>query len=278
MKLAYFPNQCALNSRPVMDAFLTSCEAAGAAVVTNSMSADAAVIWSQLWAGRMRGNRDVWDHYRSQGKPIIVLEVGALKRNVTWRVMLNGKHCPLQSQNNSHRADSLGLSAQPWRLGGEHILIALQRNDSNLWQGMAPTSQWVQQTVAALQSVTDKKIVVRSHPRQPIRLPGIQVQQPVSIPGTYDDFDFVQSLENVYAVINHNSSSAVQAILNGIPAVVSTTSIAAPVAATDLSCINNLIRPDRQQWINDLAWSEWTVEEIAQGIPLQLLNISKTSI
>lgn len=278
MKLAYFPNQCALNARPVMDAFLTSCEAAGAAVVTNSMSADAAVIWSQLWAGRMRDNRGVWDHYRSQGKPIIVLEVGALKRNVTWRVMLNGKHCPLQSQNNSHRADSLGLSARPWRLGGEHILIALQRNDSNLWQGMAPTSQWVQQTVAALQSVTDKKIVVRSHPRQPIRLPGIQVQQPVSIPGTYDDFDFVQSLENVYAVVNHNSSSAVQAILNGIPAVVSTTSIAAPVAATDLSCINNLIRPDRQQWINDLAWSEWTVEEIAQGIPLQLLNISKTSI
>ena len=273
MKLAYFPNQCALNARPVIDAFLTSCESAGITVVTNSMNADVAVIWSQLWAGRMRANRGVWDHYRLQGKSVIVLEVGALKRNTTWRVMLNGKHCPLQSQNTSYRADSLGLLAQPWRGEGEHIVIALQRSDSNLWQGMPLTEQWVQQTVAVLQSVTDRKIVVRTHPRQAIKLPNIDVQQPISVPGTYDDFDFIDSLSNVYAVVNHNSSSAVQAILNGVPAVVSATSIAAPVAVTDVSCINNLIRPDRTQWINDLAWSEWTVEEIAGGLPLQLLNI-----
>jgi hypothetical protein len=31
-------------------------------------------------------NKLVWDHYRSQGKPVIVVEVNGLIRNKTWRI------------------------------------------------------------------------------------------------------------------------------------------------------------------------------------------------
>ena len=30
-------------------------------------------------------------------------------------------------------------------------------------------------------------------------------------------------------------------------------------------------RPDRQQWLNDLCWTEWTQEEMEQGIPQKLI-------
>jgi len=30
--------------------------------------------------------------------------------------------------------------------------------------------------------------------------------------------------------------------------------------------------PDRTQWLNDYAWTEYTVEEIAAGLPLKRLT------
>jgi len=30
--------------------------------------------------------------------------------------------------------------------------------------------------------------------------------------------------------------------------------------------------PDRTQWLNDYAWTEFTIQEISQGIPLKRLT------
>ena len=54
------------------------------------MDADAALIWSVLWFGQMGKNKEVWDRYRAQGKPVIVIEVGGLIRNETWKLGING--------------------------------------------------------------------------------------------------------------------------------------------------------------------------------------------
>ena len=35
-------------------------------------------------------NKVVWDEAQRQGKPVIVLEVGGIKRGITWKVGLNG--------------------------------------------------------------------------------------------------------------------------------------------------------------------------------------------
>ena len=53
------------------------------------MTADAAVIWSVLWHGRMRANRAVYEHYRSQNRPVIVIDIGALYRGTTWKLAVN---------------------------------------------------------------------------------------------------------------------------------------------------------------------------------------------
>ena len=87
--LTWFENQCALNSPDVMRAFLAGAQRVGYDIVPSSMTADVAVIWSVLWFGRMRENQKVYEHYRKQGKPVIVIDIGALNRGVTWKVAVN---------------------------------------------------------------------------------------------------------------------------------------------------------------------------------------------
>jgi hypothetical protein len=265
MRIAYFPKYIALNAAPVLDAFLQGCRRHGIMVEENSMTADAAVIWSQLWSGRMMPNRDVWTAYQSRRAPVFVLEVGALRRNHTWRLLLNGENCIYQHGHDDARGRSLGLRCDPWKSHGHEIIVCLQRQDSQQWHGMPDPRSWAQDIVSQLEKYTDRPIRIRCHPRQRIDF-GVLSQFPQAIPNTYDDFDFESSIDHAWAVVNWNSGPGTQATILGVPAFVSPRSIAAPVANIDLSLIETPARPDRTQWLNDLAHTEYFIEEIQQGL------------
>ena len=89
MNVAYFPNQCAQNSSPVMTAVINSLRRAGHVCIENSLDADAAIIWSVLWSGRMAANQAIWHHYRQADRPVIVIDIGTLYRGETWKMALN---------------------------------------------------------------------------------------------------------------------------------------------------------------------------------------------
>lgn len=277
MKIAYFPTQIALNAKPVMDAFLQGCRQLGIETVENSTEADAAVIWSVLWHGRMKSNESIYRLYQEQNKPVFVLEVGMLKRGITWKLGVNGtgldNSCIAELIPN--RSKQLGIKLKPWTNSGYNIVIACQRNDSEQWAGQPPTVVWLSDIARKIRQYTDKPIVIRPHPRQRIaNIPGCVIESPKPIPGTYDNFDYDQCLKNAWAVINHNSGPGPQAILKGVPAFVGSTSLAAPVANLDLADIENPLRPNREEWLNWLCHTEWTVDEIAQGQPLKRLLFS----
>ena len=118
MRFSLWTNNGALNSKPIFNAFAHSCVQLGHDVVYNDPSADVDVIWSILWHGRMAPNKEVWDKAQVNKKPVIVLEVGGLKRGTTWKVGLNGINRDAYFgglHNNSSRADALGLFLKPWR-------------------------------------------------------------------------------------------------------------------------------------------------------------------
>ena len=95
-------------------------------------------------------------------------------------------------------------------------------------------------------------------------------QIPTMIENTYDDYDL--HFSNEWAVISWSSNPGIHAVLNGIPAFVGEQSLAFDVANTDLSKIEQPNMPDRTQWLNDYAYTEWTIEEIAQGTPFSRLT------
>jgi hypothetical protein len=268
MKFSLFNNFGALNSAPVFAAIEQGLKSLGHQVVHNEYDADAAVIWSMLWTGRMQGNREVWKTY--QNKPIIVAEVGMLDRGNTWKIGLNGTgvSCYNFTDLIASRAIDLGLTLAPWRTNGNHIVIALQRQDSQQWSGLPDTQAWVNDVCNRLKKYTDRPIVIRSHPRQNIIPTAIS---PNKIANSYDCFDFDQSLKNAWAVVNWSSGPGPQSIINGVPAFVGTDSLASLVSTFNLAEIENPAMPDRGSWLNIIAHSEWTLDEIASGHPIQRL-------
>ena len=270
MNISIFNRFGALNSVPIFEAFQEGCKKHRIRVSQHDSSADVAVIWSQLWVGRMAPNRAVWKEFTDSGRPVIVMEVGQLMRGVTWKMGLNGVNARAWWGEGTEpdRVRKLAMRLQPWH-PGDHILIAMQRSDSEQWAGLPPADQWLTQTISRIQEHTDRPIVVRPHPRQKLPLmPGIRIQQPQALRGTYDEFDFRSSLGRAWAVINENSGPGTQSIIDGIPAFVGVDSMAAPVANQDFSLIENPLMPERAQWLEQLCHTEWTVNEIRSGHPI----------
>ena len=277
MRVSIFDQYGALNSAPVFAAVRAGLDSIG--IEHNSMdsSADVAVIWSQLWHGRMKHNQGVWETFRNSNRPVVVVEVGMLRRGSTWKLGVNG------TGNNAYygrdlipgRAAQLRLEAKSWTNSGYNIVIAAQRSDSQQWAGQPPTVAWLTETANAIRKYTDRPIVIRPHPRQRISdIPGCVIEMPRPIPGTYDSFDYERCLSTAWAVVNHNSGPGSLAVLSGVPAFVHSSSLAALVGNTDLSAINNPLRPDRTAWLERLAHTEWYTEEIASGLPLKRLLLS----
>ena len=278
MKFSLFREHGAQNSKPVFDAFADSLRSNGHVVVDNSYDCDVGVIWSVLWNGRMAPNKKVWEDFHNLNKKIIVLEVGGLVRGKTWKVAINGINRDANfgsSGNDSARANELGLTLKPWSLGGDRIIICGQHDKSNQWKDMPTMSTWLLNTIKEIRERTDMPIVWRPHPRCPV--PGIEHEyknvkreQPIQVKDTYDDFDF--DCTGAYAVVNWSSNPATHAVMQGVPVFVGPSSLAWPVGNKDFSTIGMPKRPDRTQWLNDIAHTEWTLDEIAQGKPLNRLT------
>jgi hypothetical protein len=274
MKFSLWTDYGALNSKPIFDAFANSLNNNGHDVAYNDTSADINVIWSVLFNGRMAGNKAVWE----QQKPTIVLEVGGIKRGTTWKVGLNGINRDAYfgpSGNSSDRVRLLGLQVKPWKYDGEYILIAGQHDKSLQWKDMPSMSTWVHDTITFIRAQTDRPIIFRPHPRCP--LPAIEYdfknvkrQTPKQIKNTYDDFDM--RFDNIWATVSWSSNPGVHSIINGVPAFTGPSSLAFDVAEQNLRNIENPLYGDRTQWLNDYAHTEYTIEEISQGLPLKHLT------
>ena len=274
MKFSLWTQYGALNSKPIFDAFANSLNSNGHVVVYNDSSADINVIWSVLFNGRMAGNKAVWE----QQKPTIVLEVGGIKRGTTWKVGLNGINRDAYfgpSSNNNTRANELGLKLSPWKYTGEYILIAGQHDKSLQWKDMPSMATWVHDTITFIRAQTDRPIIFRPHSRCPLLaiehdFKDVKRQTPKQIQNTYDDFDM--QFDNIWATVSWSSNPGIHSVINGVPAFTGPSSLAFDVAEQNLRNIDNPLYCDRTQWLNDYAHTEYTIEEISQGIPLKHLT------
>jgi hypothetical protein len=273
MRVAYFPNSCAQNSGPVMTALLSSLRRQGHTVVENSMDADAAVIWSVLWSGRMAANQAVWSHYRSQGRPVIIADVGALYRGETWKIAVNSitatGYYGHQENLDPDRPRKLGISLAINLSRNPRIVIAAQHAQSLQVANIDSMESWILQQVHTLRQITDRPLVIRAHPRSrldPNKLPkNIDLEMPVKIENTYDSYNLAF---DCHAMINYNSGPGIQAALAGTRPIVDRSSLAWPVSVA-IADIEQPYTVDRDQWLTEICHTEYTVEEIRSGLWLK---------
>lgn len=271
--IAYFPLQCANNSRPVMSAALDVLQGAGILTQENSMDCDAAIIWSVLWHGRMQNNQQVYQHYRSQGKPVIIIEVGALYRGTTWKIAVNNitanGHYGHTENLDWDRPRKLGVSLAITAFHRPEILIAAQHQHSLQVEDLPSMEAWIYRQIVRLREITDRPIIVRPHPRSalnPKLLPSnIVFEEPHHLANTYDNFDLHF---DCHAVINYNSGPGIQAAISGTRPIVDRSSLAYPVSVS----YAELEQPyliDRDKWLVEICHTEYTLSEIKQGLWLK---------
>lgn len=278
MKISIFPRFGASNSSPVFQSFCNGAKKLGYEVVEHDQNADAMVIWSVLWHGKMKNNQEIWNFSKKSGKKIIVLEVGGLFRGKTWRVGLNhinnlgffGK----KENYDLNRPKKLGIFLKTPQKVGDNILICGQHSKSQQWVNRPPPEKWLVDLVNKIKKHSDRKIVFRPHPRdyewcQFLPKLGIDIRIPKKVTGTYDDFDHDQEFLNAWCVFNPCSNTGIQAAIAGIPVFTEFDSLAYPVSNKDFSKIENPEIFNKENWLLDICHTEWMDYELEEGYPLR---------
>ena len=276
MKLEVWTQHGPLNSEPIFKAFIKSLQDAGDDVVLNKSSdADVAVIWSVLWLGKMRNYKQIWQRYKQANKPVIVLEVGGLRRNKSFKIAINGVNGKADFANqevDGKRWHLFEHTLKPWQQTGQTIILLRQHHASEQWAGMPDMRTWFESQVQQIRKYTDRPIQIRPHPRNNVvfdlkKYTNVTLKNPVIDVSKIDDTDFTDTLKDAWAVVNHSSNPAMEAVINGIPVFVSEASLCHEVGNHSLDTINNPVMPDRKYWINKLSYTEWFPNEIEKGLP-----------
>jgi hypothetical protein len=276
MRIEAWPMHGPLNSKAIFEKFIQSMQATGEEVhINKETNADVAVIWSVLWRGRMQSYKAIWERYRSQGKPVIVIEVGGLRRNLSFKIGINGINRDADFANqefDDKRWPLFKHELRPWNQTGDLIVICGQHDTSEQWRGLPRMSRWLEQQITQIRKYTTRPILVRPHPRNIIgfdetKFKNVKVRLPKRDYRTYDDTDFKATLERTWAVVNHSSNPAIEAVMKGIPVFVSESSLCYDVGNISLADINAPAMPNRSAWSNKLSYTEWFEDEIEQGLP-----------
>ena len=166
-----------------------------------------------------------------------------------------------------------GVQLKPWRQTGNHILMCLQRDGGWSMAGW-DVIDWALKNIIELRKYSDRPIRIRPHPGdkkaskycdrllklcQGRGLGNIGISQPES--SLTDDFAMC------WAVVNHNSSPGVAAIIEGIPVILtdSDRSQARDMATLGIHRIENPLLPDRDAWIQRISQFHWNHAEVESG-------------
>ena len=272
--IAYYPLQRALNGGPPMTAMLVALRTAGIETHDRGQDSDAVLIWSSLWSGRMAANESVYRHYRSQGKPVIIIDIGALNRGTTWKVAVNN----INATGYYGHLDNLDWD-RPWKMNlklrvpansKSHIVIAAQHTQSEQLAGV-DLNKWIHAQIQLIKQHTDRPIHVRPHPRCSLNttsFAGVRVESPSRVSNTYDSFDLGL---DCHAIVNYNSGPGIQAAIAGVRPVVDASSLAHPVRVA-IADIEKPYVTDRDLWLTQISHTEYTVPELEQGLWLKRIK------
>ena len=211
---------------------------------------DLAVMWSHRF-------HDIIERQRSLDRDYLVLERGYFgSRNHWTSIGFNGLHGRAEFKNEGSPGDRWKHwedQMQPWSTGGDYALILGQVPLDQATHGMDSEGLYIQ--TAETMRARGLEVQFRPHPVAPTyRVPGIPTREG-SLAG---------ALAQAALTVSINSASSIAAVLAGVPSIVlDKGSMAWPVTAHDLD--ETPPRPDRTQWAYNLAYTQWSREEIKSG-------------
>jgi hypothetical protein len=214
------------------------------------------------------------------GRRALVMERGYVGDRFAWTSMgydgLNGR---ADFSNKGMPGDrwrrNFADRMRPWRGNhdGDAVVIMGQVPGDASIRGV-DIDQWYSHTAAAIRRA-GHKVGFRTHPVAMQRLGyrpciGVTYGGILGLKGPLEDV-----LARAKWVVTWNSNSAVDAVLAGVPAVACDGGSMA-YAVTGHAVMKPPPMPDRTQWAHDLAYAQWSIEEIRNGDAWEHLKVGMT--
>jgi hypothetical protein len=147
----------------------------------------------------------------------------------------------------------------PRRQGSKILLAPPSPKSFTIWD--IDQQNWVNETMAKIKQHTDRPIVIREKRARWERFTTDTIEQALA--------------DDVHCLVTYNSVAAVEAVMQGVPAICLGPNAAATVSSTDLAEIENPKFPDddlREAWLRHLSYSQFTFTEMSDGTAWRILN------
>lgn len=224
-------------------------------------------------------SRELYQAHWAAGIHVIYLDKGYTRHSIPgpvkvweyWRTAIDAHHPTgrlMRVARPDDRAERLGLVLQPWRKKGSRIVLAGSSLKYHDFYGLRHPTTWAQKLVKQIQTVSELPIVYRPKPswREAVPIDGTEFSR---------DGDITEVLENAWCLVTHGSNAVFEAAINGIPSVVLGDAVAKPISSQTIEEIPNpklASYADRHQWLANLAYCQWTLEEMASGEAWSILR------
>lgn len=213
-----------------------------------------------------------WNHWRA-GIHTLYFDKGYSRHALSgpvkiweyWRVAVDSHQPTLKFQKvkrPSDRRDKLGFSFEPWRSVGETIVIAGSSAKYHEFYGMKDPTRVTEKIIRKIKSVSGREIIYRPKPSwkdaRPIR--GATFSSPAE---SIEDV-----LKRAHVLVTHGSNACFEAVVSGVPCIILGDAVAKPMSSTELDFVDNprlASDKERNQWLSDLAYCQWTLAELASG-------------
>lgn len=201
---------------------------------------------------------------RHQGRSLLCVEEAFVRRGDYYQVGWGGFAGHADFNNAGVPGDrwrAMGVRVNEWQHNeGGHIVVMGQLGRDTQVQDTDHYG-WCRATIGALQA-RGERVLFRPHPKEPgNKIYGVPTS--VVSSGT-----MAQALDGAKSVVTWNSTSAVDALLAGIPVVaMDSGSIAYPISGHTLDDAISPIYPDREPWLASLGYAQWSLDEMADGLP-----------
>lgn len=206
----------------------------------------------------LHGSRVIPSQAESKGCVVLVAENPYIKRDKDGQdyvALAKGGHNGSGTfpKGTQERASRFPIELEPWK-DGEHVLVIGQRGIGSLTMRSPP--QWGEHMTEKLQEKTDREVILRLHPgAQNVRqLPPLQDQ-----------------LDGAHCIVMWASNCATTALMQGIPVFYNAPHCVLQKACSSELDIENPYKGQRWPAFQDLAASQWNLDEIRSGEAFQCL-------
>jgi len=170
---------------------------------------------------------------------------------------LNGRADFKNKDMPSDRFNALGIEVKPWKQGDFLLLCGQVPWDASV--DHIDMMKWLDDAVIEIRKVTDRPIIFRPHPSFKQAMVGRTL---------YSKEPLEKDLKDAWAVVTFSSNTGVEAAIAGVPVFAfDEGAMALPVANTKWTELEDPRMPDRTQWLNNLAYCQWTPDEMREGLP-----------